>query len=150
MQKIMTCLWFNGEAEEAMDFYVSIFKDAKRLSATPGPGGKAVAVEFELAGQRFMGLNGNTQFKFNDSVSLFVHCKDQAEVDHFWSKLTADGGAESMCGWLKDKYGVAWQIIPDALPRLLSNPDPAKAQKAMQAMFQMRKIDVAALEKAAA
>ncbi|MCW5695195.1 MAG: VOC family protein [Bauldia sp.] len=150
MQKIKTCLWFEGEAEEAMDFYLSVFGTAKRISVTPGPSGKAIAVEFELEGQRFMALNGNTQFRFNDSVSLYVHCRDQAEVDHYWSKLTADGGAESMCGWLRDRYGVSWQIVPEALPRLLAHPDPAKAQRVMQAMLQMRKIDVAALAQAAA
>jgi len=149
MQKIKTFLWYDGQAEEAANFYVSIFKDGKILHVTPGPGGKAMWVSFELFGQTFYALNGGPQYKFTEAISLFVECKDQAEVDNYWTKLTADGGQESMCGWLKDKYGLSWQIIPDALSQLLGNPDPKKAAAVMQAMLKMKKIVVADLQKAA-
>ena len=148
MNKITPFLWFDDQAEEAMNFYASVFKKSKVLSVTPGPNGKAFSVTFELEGQRFMGLNAGPQFKFNEAISFFVDCKTQEEVDELWEKLTADGGEESMCGWLKDKYGLSWQIIPSALGELLGDPDPVKAQRVMQAMLQMRKIDIEGLRQA--
>jgi predicted 3-demethylubiquinone-9 3-methyltransferase (glyoxalase superfamily) len=154
MQKITPFLWFDGKAEEAANFYTSIFKDSKVGAvrrygdAGPGPKGSAMTVSFQLEGQEFVGLNGGPQFKFNEAISFFVNCETQQEVDYFWSKLL-EGGQESQCGWLKDKYGVSWQIIPAALMKLLGDPEPAKAQRVMKAMLQMRKIDVAQLEAAA-
>ena len=148
MKKIIPFLWFDTQAEEAMNFYCSVFKNSKVLGISRGPDGKAFTVSFELDGQEFMGLNAGPQFKFNEAVSMYVDCKDQAEVDELWVKLTADGGEESMCGWLKDKYGLSWQIIPKALGELMGDPDPVKAQRVTQAMLQMRKIDVATLQQA--
>ena len=148
MKKITPFLWFDDQAEEAMNFYVSIFKNAKVLSVTPGPNGKAMSVSFELDGQEFIGLNAGPQFRFNEAISFLVDCKTQQEVDELWEKLTADGCEESMCGWLKDKYGLSWQIIPSALGEMLGDPDPAKSQRVMQAMLQMRKIDIAGLRQA--
>ena len=148
MNKITPFLWFDTQAEEAMNFYCSIFKNAKVLGVTPGPSGVAQSVNFELEGQEFIGLNAGPHFKFNEAVSFFVNCETQAEVDELWSKLTADGGEEGQCGWLKDKYGLSWQIIPTTLTRLLSDPDPAKAGRVMQAMLGMRKIDIQGLEQA--
>ena len=147
-QKIKTFLWYDGQAEEAANFYVSVFRDGKILHVTPGPGGKASWVSFELFGQTFYGLNGGPQYKFTEAISLFVGCKDQAEVDAYWDKLTADGGQESQCGWLKDKYGLSWQIIPDALSQLLGDPDHEKSGRVMQAMLKMKKIIVDDLQKA--
>jgi predicted 3-demethylubiquinone-9 3-methyltransferase (glyoxalase superfamily) len=148
MKKITPFLWFDNQAEEAMNFYVSVFKNAKVLGVSRGPDGKAQAVNFELEGQEFTGFNAGPEFKFNEAVSFFVDCKDQAEVDDLWNKLTSDGGEESQCGWLKDKYGLSWQIIPSALGQYLGDPDPVKAQRAMQAMLKMRKIDIEALRQA--
>lgn len=154
MQKITPCLWFDGEAEEAAQFYVSLFKNSRILDVThygesgPGVEGQVLTVEFELDGQSYTALNGGAQFTFNEAVSLQVDCEDQAEVDRLWDALTADGGAESQCGWLKDKYGLSWQIIPSALPGLIGGPDPQKAQRAMEAMLQMRKIDIGELQRA--
>ncbi len=148
MKKITPFLWFDTQAEEAMNFYVSIFKNSKVLSVTPGPNGIAQSVNFELEGQEFIGLNAGPQFKFNESISFLVNCEDQAEVDELWTKLTADGGEESMCGWLKDTYGLSWQIIPKALGELMGDPDPVKAQRVVQAMLKMQKIIVADLQKA--
>ena len=148
MQKITPFLWFDTQAEEAMNFYTSIFKNSKVLSVTPGPNGRAMSVNFELEGQEFIGLNAGPQFKFNESISFFVNCKTQEEVDELWEKLTADGGEESMCGWLKDKYGLSWQIIPTALGEMLGDPDPEKAGRAMQAMLKMQKIDIQVLKDA--
>jgi predicted 3-demethylubiquinone-9 3-methyltransferase (glyoxalase superfamily) len=148
MTKITPFLWFDTQAEEAMNFYVSVFKNSKVHNVSRGPDGKAFTVSFELNGQEFMGLNAGPQFKFNEAVSFFVNCKDQAEVDYYWEKLTADGGEESMCGWLKDKYGLSWQIIPKALGELMGDPDPVKSQRVMQAMLQMQRIIVADLERA--
>ncbi|MCI0551557.1 MAG: VOC family protein [Anaerolineae bacterium] len=148
MKKISPFLWFDTQAEEAMNFYVSLFKNSKVLGVSRGPDGKAFSVTFELDGQEFMGLNAGPRFKFNESISFFVNCENQAEVDELWNKLTADGGEESMCGWLKDKYGLSWQIIPKALGELMGDPDPVKAQRVTQAMLQMRKIDVAGLQRA--
>jgi predicted 3-demethylubiquinone-9 3-methyltransferase (glyoxalase superfamily) len=147
MKKITPFLWFDTQAEEAMRFYVSIFKNSKVISVSPGPDGKAFSVSFELDGQEFTALNGGPMFKFTEAISLFVNCETQAEVDDFWSKLTA-GGEAGQCGWLKDKYGLSWQIVPTALGRLLGNPDPVKSQRVMQAMLKMNKLDIAALENA--
>lgn len=148
MKKITPFLWFDNQAEEAMNFYVSVFKNSKVLVVTPGPNGIAQSVTFELEGQEFMALNAGPQFKFNEAISFFVDCKTQEEVDELWEKLTANGGEESMCGWLKDKYGLSWQIIPSALGQMLNDPDPVKAQRVIQAMLQMRKIDIAGLKQA--
>ena len=148
MKKITPFLWFDNQAEEAMNFYVSIFKNSKVLGVTPGPNGIAQTVTFELEGQEFMALNAGPQFKFNEAISFFVNCKTQAEVDELWQKLTADGGEEGRCGWLKDKYGLSWQIIPTALGQMLGDPDPQKAGRAMQAMLKMNKIDIQGLRQA--
>jgi predicted 3-demethylubiquinone-9 3-methyltransferase (glyoxalase superfamily) len=152
-QKIKTFLWFDKEAEEAAKFYTSIFENSRILTvsrygeAGPGPKGSAMVVSFELAGQEFLALNGGPQFKFTEAISLFVTCDSQQEVDELWSRLTA-GGQESQCGWLKDRYGLSWQIAPAALPQLLQDPDPAKSARVMQAMLQMKKIDLPRLERA--
>ncbi len=148
MNKITPFLWFDDQAEEAMNFYTSIFKNSRVLGVTPGPNGKAMSVTFELEGQKLMGLNAGPQFKFNEAISLFVDCKSQEEVDELWEKLLAGGGEESMCGWLKDKYGLWWQIIPSALGEMLGDPDPVKSQRTMQAMLQMHKIDIEGLRQA--
>jgi len=146
MQKITPFLWFNGNAEAAADFYVSIFKNSKVLSVT-GPKGKAMSVTFELEGQKFYALNGGPQYTFTPAISLFVSCETQQEVDELWQKLTA-GGSEEPCGWLKDKFGLSWQIIPTALGRMLGDQDPKKANAAVQAMLKMKKIDIKGLEQA--
>lgn len=146
MQKITPFLWFDGNAEEAMNFYVSIFNNAKILSLSRN-GDTVFSGTFQLEGQEFMALNGGPMFKFTEAISLFVSCKTQAEVDELWEKLSA-GGEESRCGWLKDKFGVSWQIIPTALGELLGHPNPATAQRVMQAMLQMSKIDIKKLEDA--
>jgi predicted 3-demethylubiquinone-9 3-methyltransferase (glyoxalase superfamily) len=148
MKKITPFLWFDTQAEDAMNLYTSIFKNSKVLGVSRGPDGKAQSVNFELEGQEFTGFNAGPEFKFNESISFFVDCKDQAEVDTLWNKLTADGGEESQCGWLKDKFGLSWQIVPSALSQYLSDPDPAKAQRVMQAMLKMRKIVIADLDAA--
>ena len=148
MKKITPFLWFDTQAEEAMNFYISVFKNGKVLNVTPGPNGIAQSVQFELEGQEFIGLNAGPRFKFNESISFFVDCKTQEEVDTLWNALTAEGGEESMCGWLKDKYSLWWQIIPSALGELMSDPDPVKAQRVVDAMLQMRKIDIAGLQRA--
>lgn len=155
MQKITPFLWFDTQAEEAANLYTSVFKNSKVLNiarypeGTPGGmAGKVMTVEFELDGMKFTALNAGPRFKFTEAISFVVNCESQEEVDHFWEKLT-DGGEESMCGWLKDKFGLSWQITPTVLPELLSNPDKEKAQKAMNAMLQMRKIDIQELKDAA-
>ena len=154
MQKITPMLWFDGRAEEAAKFYVSVFKNSKMGKvvrygdAGPGPKGSVMVASFEANGQEFTALNGGPQFKFNESVSFVVHCKTQEEVDYHWDKLLAGGGQESMCGWLKDKFGLSWQITPDVLLELVSDPDPAISQSVMKAMMQMRKIDIEAVKKA--
>jgi predicted 3-demethylubiquinone-9 3-methyltransferase (glyoxalase superfamily) len=154
MQKIVPSLWFDGNAEEAIDFYCSIFKDSgkgeemRAGDGAPFPKGTLISATFRLHGQEFMVINGGPQFKFTPAVSFFVHCGSQAEVDEYWDKLL-DGGEADMCGWLRDKFGLSWQIIPDRLMELLNDPDPARAQRAMNAMLQMVKIDVNALEEAA-
>jgi predicted 3-demethylubiquinone-9 3-methyltransferase (glyoxalase superfamily) len=148
MKKITPYLWFDTQAEVAMNFYVSLFKNSKVNNVSRGPDGRAFTVSFELDGQEFMGLNAGPQFKFNESISFFVNCEDQAEVDHFWNALTADGGEESMCGWCKDKYGLWWQIIPKQLGELMGDPDPEKSKRVTEAMLKMQKIIVADLQKA--
>src|SRR5205809_740927 len=154
MQKISPFLWFDNQAEEAMNFYLSVFKDSKAGKivrygdAGPGPKGSVMVVSFELNGMKFTALNGGPIFKFTEAVSFFVDCETQAEVDHYWEKLSV-GGEPGDCGWLKDKFGLSWQIVPSALPRLLGDPDAAKANRAMQAMMQMKKIDIAGMEAAA-
>ena len=153
MQKITPFLWFNDQAEEAMNFYVSIFKNSKTGRVTrypkdsPGPEGKVMSVTFQLEGQEFMGLNGGPMFKFTEAISLFVDCETQEEVDELWARLSA-GGEPGRCGWLKDKYGLSWQIIPRALMKLMQDPDPKKSQRVMQAMLKMSKIEVKALQEA--
>ena len=146
-QRITPFLWFDREAEEAMSFYVSIFKNSRIIEVTRQTAGVLVAT-FELEGQRFMAMNAGPHFKFNEAISLFVDCETQSEVDALWEKLTAGGGAESQCGWLKDKFGLSWQIIPSVLMELMLDPDPAKAGRVRDAMFKMRKIDIAKLEQA--
>ncbi len=153
MQKITPFLWFDGQAEEAMNFYVSIFKNSKAGEVKrwneggPAPAGTVMSASFVLDGQPFHALNGGPHFKFTPAISMFVSCETQAEVDELWDKLCA-GGAPSRCGWLTDKFGLSWQIIPTALGEALGNPDAKKAKRAMQAMMQMTKIDVAALKQA--
>jgi predicted 3-demethylubiquinone-9 3-methyltransferase (glyoxalase superfamily) len=155
MPRISPWLWFDGHAEEAANFYVSVFPDSRVIDVSrtpadaPGQPGGVLVVSFELDGQQFNALNGGPMFSFTEAVSFEIHCEDQAEVDEYWARLTADGGEESQCGWLKDRFGVSWQVIPKRLGELLSDPDPQRAGRAMQAMLQMRKIDVAALERAA-
>ena len=148
MKKITPFLWFDAQAEEAMNFYVSLFKNSKVINVSRGPDGKAFSVAFELDGQEFLGLNAGPQFKFNEAVSMFVNCEDQSEVDHFWNALIADGGEESMCGWLKDKYGLSWQIIPKQLGELMGDPDREKSGRVMQAMLKMKKIIIEDLQQA--
>ena len=154
MQKITPFPWFDDKAEEAMNFYVSIFKNSKVLSVSrygeggPGPAGTVMTGTFVLDGQELMALNAGPIFHFTEAISFFVNCENQAEVDDLWGKLTADGGEESMCGWLKDKYGLSWQIVPTVLGDLLQDKDAVKAGRAMQAMLQMHKLDIAGLKKA--
>jgi predicted 3-demethylubiquinone-9 3-methyltransferase (glyoxalase superfamily) len=154
MQKITPCLWFDTQGEEAANFYTSIFKNSRIVDisrfgeAGPRPADMVMTVTFELAGQEFIALNGGPDFKFNEAVSLQVNCETQEEVDEFWNRLS-EGGEPGPCGWLKDKYGVSWQVIPTVLNELLSDPDKEKSQRAMKAMLEMGKIDIAALKKAA-
>ena len=151
-KKITPFLWFDNNAEEAINFYTSVFKNSKVGSFTrwpeggPGPAGQVLTASFTLDGQEFTALNGGPQFKFNESISFVVDCETQEEVDYYWNKLT-EGGEESQCGWLKDKFGLSWQIVPKALGELISDPDPVKSKRVLNAMLQMKKIDVAALEK---
>jgi predicted 3-demethylubiquinone-9 3-methyltransferase (glyoxalase superfamily) len=154
-EKISPCLWFDGRAEEAAEFYTSIFPDSQidhtwRTSIdTPGAKeGEVILVEFTIAGLSYQALNGGPHDQFNDAISLSVTCKDQAEVDRLWNALTADGGRPVQCGWLKDKFGVSWQIVPEALPRMMKDKDPAKSKRVMEAMMQMVKLDVRKLERA--
>ena len=154
MQKIVTFLWYDTQAEEAANFYVSLFKNSKighiarYGEAGPGPKGSAMSVTFQLEGQEFFALNGGPHYKFTPAISLFVNCESQEEVDQLWAKLSA-GGREDRCGWLQDKYGLSWQIIPKVLGELLGHKDPQVAQRAMQAMLKMSKIDIHALQQAA-
>ena len=153
MQKITPFLWFDGKAEDAMNFYASIFKNSKILSTTlyreegPGPKGTIMSGTFYLDGQEFMALNGGPQFTFSPAMSLFVSCETQEEVDNFWEKLS-EGGEKQICGWLKDKFVVSWQIIPSILGVMLNDPDPAKSKRVMKAMLQMKKIDIEILKQA--
>jgi predicted 3-demethylubiquinone-9 3-methyltransferase (glyoxalase superfamily) len=153
MQKITTFLTFKNQAEEAMDLYISVFPDSKILSTTrygedgPGPRGALVTASFQLSGQDFMALNGGPSFAFSDGISLFVNCDTQEEVDELWERLSA-GGEKGPCGWLKDKFGVSWQVIPRVLGEMLNNPDPEKSRPVMNAMLQMSKIDIRALKEA--
>jgi predicted 3-demethylubiquinone-9 3-methyltransferase (glyoxalase superfamily) len=152
-QRIITTLWFDGNAEEAAAYYCSIFEDARIVHVTPYPegtekAGSAMTVEWELLGQRYIGLNGGPQFTFNEAISLQVLCADQAEVDRYWDRLTADGGEEGPCGWLKDRFGLSWQIVPRAIYDIYAG-DPDGAARAVQAMFGMKKLDIAALRAAA-
>jgi len=153
-QKITPNLWFDTEAEQAADFYISVFKDARIVNLThypeggPGPAGTVMTVQFELDGQRFVGINGGPQFTFDEAVSFQINCEDQDEVDYYWERLSA-GGEEGPCGWLKDRYGLSWQVVPSGMDELFADPDPERAQRAMQAMLGMGKLDVAALRSAA-
>jgi predicted 3-demethylubiquinone-9 3-methyltransferase (glyoxalase superfamily) len=158
MEKITPFLWFDDQGEEAVKFYTSIFKDSKlgkilrydqaAAKAAGRPVGSVLTIEFEIEGQKFTALNGGPQFKFNESVSFVVNCKTQEEVDYFWKKLTADGGQESGCGWLKDKFGVSWQVTPTVLIDMLHDKDAKKAERVMKAMLQMQKIDIKKLKAA--
>ena len=158
MQKITTFLWFDNNAEEAVNFYVSIFKNSKVVNITRyndasakaagRPEGSVMTLEFQLEGQNFVAINAGPHFKFTEAISFVVDCGSQEEVDYFWEKLTADGGQESQCGWLKDKYGLSWQITPRVLIEMIGDKDPQKAQRVMQAMLQMKKIDIATLKRA--
>lgn len=153
MKKITPYLWFDHQAEEAANFFVSIFDNSKILNisrygeAGPGPAGSVLTVSFELDGQQFTALNGGPAFQFTEAISFFVDCKSQEEVDELWEKLT-EGGEEQPCGWLKDKYGLSWQIVPTVLIEMLNDPDPEKSKRVTEAMLQMKKIDIAALEHA--
>jgi predicted 3-demethylubiquinone-9 3-methyltransferase (glyoxalase superfamily) len=153
MQKIVTFLWFDNQAEEAANFYVSLFKNSQIINtvrysdAGPGPKGSVMTVTFELAGQQFMALNGGPHIHFSEAISLLINCETQQEVDDLWEKLSA-GGKKDHCGWLKDKYGLSWQVVPSALGEMLQDQDPKKSQRVMQAMLQMDKIDIARLKQA--
>lgn len=148
-QKIVPCLWFDGQAEEATRFYVSVFEDSEILGVQRiGDEGTVLTTSFRLSGQEFMALDGGPEFRFTEATSMFVKCESQAEVDRLWDTLTANGGEESQCGWLKDKYGLSWQIIPNALMEMMLDPDRERANRVLQAMLQMQKIDVPTLERA--
>jgi predicted 3-demethylubiquinone-9 3-methyltransferase (glyoxalase superfamily) len=153
-QKIIPNLWFDTEAEEAADFYISVFKNSRIVGVThyteagPRDAGMVMTVEFELDGQRFVGINGGPDFKFDEAVSLEIKCETQEEIDYFWERLS-DGGEEGPCGWLKDRYGLSWQVVPTGMEELFADPDPERAQRAMQAMLGMGKLDIAALRSAA-
>jgi predicted 3-demethylubiquinone-9 3-methyltransferase (glyoxalase superfamily) len=153
-QKLTPSLWFDTEAEAAADFYTSVFKNSRIVSVArypegaPREAGMVMTVEWELDGQRFVGINGGPEFKFDEAVSFQINCEDQDEIDYYWERLT-DGGSEGPCGWLKDKFGLSWQVVPGGMDDVFSDPDPEKARRAMQAMLKMGKIDVAALQQAA-
>ena len=154
-QKIIPNLWFDTQAEEAAHYYIDVFGEGQVLTVTrypegsPGPAGSVMSVDFEVAGMRLVGINGGPQFPFTEAVSLQIDCADQAEVDRFWDRLIGDGGEEGQCGWLKDRYGLSWQVVPQGMEQIFADPDPARAQRAVQAMLGMRKLDVAALRAAA-
>ncbi|MEU3248333.1 MULTISPECIES: VOC family protein [unclassified Streptomyces] len=149
-----TCLWFDGQAEEAAHYYVSFFKNSRLgrigryTEAGPGPAGSVLAAEFVANGQRFVALNGGPQFTFDEAISFQIHCDDQAEVDHYWNRFVEDGGEAGPCGWVKDKFGLSWQVVPSRLIDLISDSDPVKAARTTQAMLGMSKLDIGALEKA--
>ncbi len=153
MRKITPFLWFNDQAEEAVNFYTSVFKNSKIENISrfgddvPGPKGKVMTISFQLDGQEFMALNGGPEFKFTEAISFFVDCKTQEEVDYYWEKLS-EGGEKGPCGWLKDQYGLSWQIVPSILGELMNDPDPVKANRVTQAMLKMQKIDIAGLKRA--
>lgn len=153
-QKIAPFLWFDTQAEEAAELYTSVFPNSRIVNVThyteagPRPAGTVMTVEFELDGQRIVALNGSPQFTFNEAISLQIDCEDQEEVDHYWKRLS-EGGEEGPCGWLKDRFGLSWQVVPRGLKELVGDPDPARAQRAMEAMFKMKKIDLAAMREAA-
>jgi predicted 3-demethylubiquinone-9 3-methyltransferase (glyoxalase superfamily) len=153
-QKIIPNLWFDTEAEEAAAFYTSVFRNSRIVNVThytegaPRPAGMVMTVEFELDGQRFVGINGGPDFTFDEAVSFQIGCETQDDVDYYWDKLT-EGGEEGQCGWLKDRYGLSWQVVPTGMEELFADPDPGRAQRAMQAMLGMRKLDMAALRRAA-
>lgn len=153
-QKVIPNLWFDTEAEEAARFYCEVFENSRILNvahyteAGPREAGSVMTVEFELDGQRFVGINGGPQFKFDEAVSFQINCEDQAEVDYFWEQLT-EGGEESQCGWLKDRFGLSWQVVPKGMEEVFSDPDPKRAERAMEAMLKMGKLDIAALRAAA-
>jgi predicted 3-demethylubiquinone-9 3-methyltransferase (glyoxalase superfamily) len=153
-QKIVPNLWFDTEAKEAAEFYTSVFENSRIVSVThyteagPRPAGTVMTVEFELDGQRFVGINGGPQFKFDEAVSFEIKCETQEGIDYFWERLT-EGGEESQCGWLKDRYGLSWQVVPTGMEELFADPDPARAERAMKAMLGMVKIDIAAVRSAA-
>ncbi|WP_334173011.1 VOC family protein [Sinomonas sp.] len=155
MPEIVPCLWFDTQAEEAAEFYVSVFPNSRITAvdrygeAGPRPAGTVLTAGFELDGKPFLALNGGPEFTFSEAVSMQVFCADQDEVDHYWTSLTADGGTESQCGWLKDRFGFSWQVVPTRLTELLQDADPARAQRAMKAMLSMRRIVIADLEAAA-
>jgi predicted 3-demethylubiquinone-9 3-methyltransferase (glyoxalase superfamily) len=155
MRKVTPCLWFDTQGEDAAEFYTAIFDNSRIVhvarygSAGPRPAGSVMTVTFELDGQRFVALNGGPEFTFSEAISFQVDCASQEEVDHFWSRL-GDGGQEGPCGWLKDRFGVSWQIVPARLNELLDDPDPETSERVMRAMLEMRKIDIATLEEAAA
>jgi predicted 3-demethylubiquinone-9 3-methyltransferase (glyoxalase superfamily) len=154
MPRITPCLWFDSQAEAAAKFYVSIFKNSTIVSKShygengPGPKGRVLTVAFRLDGQEFIGLNGGPAFKFTEAISMTVNCSNQQEVDRFWKRLTAGGGEESQCGWLKDKFGLSWQVVPRILPKMLVDKDPAKRERVMQAVLQMKKLEIATLKRA--
>jgi predicted 3-demethylubiquinone-9 3-methyltransferase (glyoxalase superfamily) len=154
MSKITPFLWFDNQAEEAMNFYVSLFNNSKIVNVSrygegaPVPAGTVMSATFELDGQTVQALNGGPQFKFNEAISFFVSCENQEEVDKYWNALTANGGEEGPCGWLKDKFGLSWQIVPTALGEMLGDPDPDKSRRTMEAMLKMKKIDVQTLQQA--
>jgi predicted 3-demethylubiquinone-9 3-methyltransferase (glyoxalase superfamily) len=154
-QKIVPNLWFDTQAEEAAAFYISVFEDGRVLNTTrynaagPGEEGRIMTVEWEVRGLRFVGINGGPQFSFSEAVSFQIDCEDQAEVDYYWDKLTADGGSEGPCGWCKDKFGLSWQVVPRGMDELLGGDDAERGRRAMEAMFKMKKLDVAALHAAA-
>ena len=153
-QRITPSLWFDTEAQEAADFYLSVFENSRIVSVNrypedaPREAGMVMTVEFELDGQRFVGINGGPQFTFDEAISFQIECKSQEEVDHYWERLT-DGGSESQCGWLKDRFGVSWQVVPEGMDAVFGDADPERAHRGMQAMLKMRKIDVEALRRAA-
>ena len=156
MPKITPFLWFNDKAEEAANFYTSIFRNSKVNAVTrygnagPGPKGSVMTANFELDGQPFVALNGGPQFPFTEAVSFVVNCENQQEIDYYWDKLTSGGGQPVQCGWLKDKFGLSWQVVPTSMSRLMQQPDPARADRVMKALLRMQKIDIAALERASA
>ena len=154
-QKLTPNLWFDTEAEEAAEFYCSVFEDSRIVSKThyneagPREAGMVMTVEWELNGMRFVGINGGPEFKFDEAISFAISCEDQDEVDYYWEKLTADGGSDGPCGWLKDRYGLCWQVVPTGMDEVLNDPDPERGRRAMEAMLKMRKIDIAELRRAA-